>query len=345
MNQLASHIEILLLENDCVVIPGFGGFIAHNVSAIWNKEENLFIPPTRIIGFNPQLKMNDGLLVQSYMKTYKIDYNEANKLVQEETSTLISTLNNEGKIELPFIGVIKYSANESYHFSPYNEKLNSPTLYGLNSFGIQDLTSLSKKNNEPTKELTVSSPKRKHRINPMWKNVAAVAAAIILFFFMSTPIENTYIENQSYAHVFPGELLDKIKNESLITTQVVTSTDNKQNKKTEQTTPTKQVTPVAAKEVKVPQTETQKIETPKTDNTPKEEYNYHLIVSSVSNEADAERMVNNLRSKGYLGAKVIQSDGKIRVSIASYATYNDASKELKELRKIESYKNAWLLVK
>ena len=29
MIELARHIEILLLENDCVIIPDFGGFIAH----------------------------------------------------------------------------------------------------------------------------------------------------------------------------------------------------------------------------------------------------------------------------------------------------------------------------
>ena len=27
MIELARHIEILLLENDCVIIPDFGGFI------------------------------------------------------------------------------------------------------------------------------------------------------------------------------------------------------------------------------------------------------------------------------------------------------------------------------
>ena len=29
MIELARHIEILLLENDCVIVPELGGFIAH----------------------------------------------------------------------------------------------------------------------------------------------------------------------------------------------------------------------------------------------------------------------------------------------------------------------------
>lgn len=29
MKKLAKHIEVLLLENNCVIVPGLGGFIAH----------------------------------------------------------------------------------------------------------------------------------------------------------------------------------------------------------------------------------------------------------------------------------------------------------------------------
>ena len=67
MIELAKHIEVLLLENDCVIVPGLGGFIAHYRSSIYNKEMREFYPPVRTIGFNPKLVMNDGLLVQSYM--------------------------------------------------------------------------------------------------------------------------------------------------------------------------------------------------------------------------------------------------------------------------------------
>ena len=68
MIELAKHIEVLLLENDCVIVPGLGGFIAHYRSCVYNEDTGEFCPPARTIGFNPQLVMNDGLLVQSYMQ-------------------------------------------------------------------------------------------------------------------------------------------------------------------------------------------------------------------------------------------------------------------------------------
>lgn len=44
MIELAQHIEALLLENDCVIVPNFGGFVAHYAPATYVKEENLFLP-------------------------------------------------------------------------------------------------------------------------------------------------------------------------------------------------------------------------------------------------------------------------------------------------------------
>lgn len=45
MIELAQHIEALLLENDCVIVPGLGGFVAHYASATRVKEEKYFPAP------------------------------------------------------------------------------------------------------------------------------------------------------------------------------------------------------------------------------------------------------------------------------------------------------------
>lgn len=42
MIELAQHIEALLLENDCVIVPNFGGFVAHYAPATYVKEEKSF---------------------------------------------------------------------------------------------------------------------------------------------------------------------------------------------------------------------------------------------------------------------------------------------------------------
>ena len=59
MLNLSRHIESLLLDHNCVIIPGFGGFITQYTSARYIKEEGIFLPPYRNIIFNKELVLND----------------------------------------------------------------------------------------------------------------------------------------------------------------------------------------------------------------------------------------------------------------------------------------------
>ena len=129
MIELAQHIETLLLENDCVIVPGFGGFVAHYSPATRVKEENIFLPPTRIIGFNPQLKLNDGVLVQSYMSAYDTSFADASRIVEKEVNEFIGLLHEEGKAHLDNIGEIHYNIYGNYEFVPYDYKITTCLLY------------------------------------------------------------------------------------------------------------------------------------------------------------------------------------------------------------------------
>ena len=97
MIELERHIEILLLSNDCVIVPGFGGFMAHHVDARYDGRDSMFLPPLRTIGFNPQLQMNDSLLALSYVEAYDISYPEALNRIADEVTEMRQTLENSGK--------------------------------------------------------------------------------------------------------------------------------------------------------------------------------------------------------------------------------------------------------
>ena len=205
MIELAQHIEVLLLENDCVIVPGFGGFVAHYAPATHVKEESLFLPPTRTIGFNPQLKLNDGVLVQSYMAVYDTSFADASRIVEKEVNEFISLLHEEGKAHLENIGEIHYNIYGNYEFIPYDYKLTTPSLYGLDSFEMHELAALPQKERvliplNPEKE------KKTYEISinrTFLRNAAAMIAAIVLFFAFSTPVENTYVQKNNYAQLLP----------------------------------------------------------------------------------------------------------------------------------------------
>ena len=378
MIELAQHIEALLLENDCVIVPGLGGFVAHYAPATRVEEENIFLPPTRIIGFNPQLKMNDGLLVQSYMSVYGTNFSDATKIVEREVDELIAALHEEGKVDLPNVGEVRYTIYDTFDFAPYDNKITTPYLYGLDAFEMQELSALEKpKTEKDTFSLVpATTPKEKRtfavRFNRAYlTNAAAVAAVISLSFFFSTPIENTEVIEENYATLLPDELFEKIEKQSLAITPIVLKQNTPARKTANKQTGTqkKVVAPVAVREVKVAKEPTVSTETKAkeqashsvatTTDAPKQNVQpaaakpvvaapkrpYHIIIASVGTEKDAEAMAAQLVAKGFSGAKAIVGDGKMRVSIESCGTEVEAYQALARIRENETYKNAWVLKK
>ena len=391
MIELAQHIEVLLLENDCVIVPGLGGFVAHYTPAMRVAEENVFLPPTRIIGFNPQLKMNDGLLVQSYMAVYDTDFSDATRIVEKEVAYIFTALHEDGKVDLPNIGELRYSIHGIYDFAPYDHKITTPYLYGLDSFEMQELAELKKPYAElkkPYMEKTIrySVPvvpeDKKRRVEIKFNrsylsNAVAMIAVVALFFFLSTPIENTEVVEGNYAQLLPNELFEMIEKESLAINPIVVSRKADTLKTSAQKNTgqkaKKKVVPVAVREVKVGQANAQNapvVSQPKqqaaevsssASATIKSEVQkttagtvapslvsakkYHIIIASVGTEKDAEAMAKQLIEKGYPHAKAIVGDGKMRVSIESCGTETEAYQALNRVRQNETYKNAWVLKK
>ena len=340
MIELAQHIEVLLLENDCVIVPGLGGFVAHYTPATRIKEENLFLPPARIIGFNPQLKMNDGILVQSYMGMYGTNFSDATKIIEKEVTQLNALLHENGVAELPNVGELRYSIHGTYSFIPYDNKIASPELYGLDSFEMQELkTSIN-----PQVAPFVPTPQvRKHRStlphHSYWSGVAAMIAILILFFSFSEPLMNTEVIKGNQASMFPQEWFEQIEKQSLVITPIEIHQKS--------VLPPKNVQPASTsitfKEVKVKSVDKSQSTVSVVTTSPTKRY--HIIVASIASEHDAEAMVNQLKTKGFNDAKVIIGDGKVRISIESCATHGEAVRSLEVIRETPAYKDAWVLKK
>lgn len=139
MTELERHIVALLLDNDCVIVPGFGGFMTHHIAAIYNENNNVFIPPSRTIGFNQRLTMNDSLLAQSYVNTYEISYPEALKQIEQDVEYLKQQIEADGYWAICGIGKIIVVDNGTYDFVPEASGIISPDIYGFEPFEINTL--------------------------------------------------------------------------------------------------------------------------------------------------------------------------------------------------------------
>lgn len=382
MKELARHIEVLLLENDCVIVPGLGGFIAHNKAAEFKDSANVFCPPVRTIGFNPQLIINDGLLAQSYMQAYDTDFPDASRKIESVVSQIKDSLYKNGQSELENIGTLYYTMAGVYGFEPYQNAFFSPSLYGLGSFSISPLSEL-----KPVKETAVEpriiietvpsseedskeKAKQRHIIKRMAEHAVGIAAAVILFFVLSVPVENTYLDNSSYASLGAETMLDAIRSKSMATTSLETK-DIKQNNATNRRNNVNTLRPVAVKSVKVEKAEPKaskevkvlpavakkevikaesvKAETKSTKEVQKSKSSQNkgmfIIVASLPTMQDAEKELAKFKKQGYEEATILTSDNRYRIALYSYTDKSKAYEKINELRKDEQFKTAWLLNK
>lgn len=115
MQQLINIVENLLLEHDCVIIPGFGGFLLQRQSA--QLRNGALLPPRIVVGFNRQLTHDDGLLVSLYARQYALTWQQAKTEVARKVKRMQQCLCDSGHLSLGRLGEM-YLNGDILSFSP-----------------------------------------------------------------------------------------------------------------------------------------------------------------------------------------------------------------------------------
>ena len=357
--KLERHIEILLLSNDCVIVPDFGGFMAHHVDARYDGRDCMFLPPLRTIGFNPQLKINDSLLAQSYVEAYDISYPEALRCIEEEVNEIRQILENTGKYELSNIGTIYLNDRGNYSFEPCEAGLLTPGYYGLGGFEIKPLAQLGTPamtidmvqdsetvptHSEETATAEVVSmenssansalyDKEEIEVNEadfiqikksLLRNMAAACIAVIAFFALSTPLGNSHIQK--------GQI-----DTGLLTRIMMPKEINKSNSLTELTLQKGDSEKDLASTDKVLKADIQE------SNELKEAQPYYSIVlASRVTKRNAASYAELLQAKGFKEARVLITDQNVKVIYGTYATEQEAYSVLNKLHNNEAFSDGWI---
>lgn len=371
MVELAKHIEILLLNNDCVIVPGFGGFMAHHVDAVYDEEERLFLPPSRTLGFNPKLHINDSLLVLSYVEAYDISYPDAIKRIEAEVSKMRQLINNQGFFELPDIGVILTNDEGNLEFEPCSAGILTPELYALSSFECNKLSKLSEKQEEtiptvgvaapeaqkpveeePVKTVVVELQQEQQEVESEYedyeddvvtikvstlKKIAAVAVVLLVVVFAILPFGGyNYFDGLQKGSIDTG-LLTKVMPKAQTTTP-------------EELGAIKVINGAA---VRIDRTEAEnKVVADAANNTAsgtvsqveESKPTFVIVLASRVTKNNAERYVSSLIKKGVKDARVIGASNGSKVICGKYSSESEAMNGVHELREMSSeFKDAWVM--
>lgn len=371
MKNLARHIELLLRDNDCVILPGFGGFIAHAVPAYYVSEEHLYYPPSRSISFNTAITMNDGLLAQSYMKSYNVDYAQATYLVDMAIEQLRDMLDEEGSVTIPHIGTLKQDIHQTVKFVAEKVGISSPQHFGLGTFVIQTLAQMeAQARGEEQKKRTIITQTEKTinvRIQKKaLRQVLSTAAVFLLLLMAAMPVgdlkptdiaslqlTNLVAEQKVEMIADTEEVTTEIEAATEITTETEVTTEAEETTENEATTENKTIVEseaVVETEVVVENeiaTEasivgmaesTAEVVQPMADTK-----TYHIIVASLPSRRGADEVIEEYMAKGYQQASLVERDNRVRISLAQFTDKNEANSYLQTLRENEIFQNAWLL--
>lgn len=361
--ELERHIEILLLDNDCVIVPDLGGFMAHYSEAHYDDSDQMFLPPSRTLGFNPALKMNDSLLAQSYIEAYDISYPEALKHIEDEVNELRQHIENEGYYELNDIGVLRVNEYGSYEFEPCEAGILTPALYGLSSVEIDPLESIapafvetktrpvkietatdSETNEEKAREVKMTSPlfdeddndDKVHIRVSVLRNIAAAAIAIFAFFMISTPLNNGSRKEMSMLNM-NTETLTRILPKTTVqgVAEVKGITAKELNKKEEKAIQKSEVENQEASSSSVSENHEVK---PEEQNLPY----YTIVLASHVSKKNAAAYVEKLHKAGFNEAQVYSGRSTTRVIFNQYKSEAEAYGALHEMREYTEFNDAWV---
>ena len=338
MLRIITHIERLLLVHDCVIVPGFGGFVLQAVSAVYDEKEHLFNPQRKEIVFNVTLQHNDGLLSESYMQMYDVNYRKAQLMLEEDVADMKVVLQEDKKLSLGVLGSFSLGMEGQVIFHPGESDAFSVGSYGLVSFNFPQLQPVLAER----EEVALLTRKRKKDIlyipvnRKLLRVAAASAAAVALFLLVSTPVKD--VNQAAYTASFvPTEMVVKSAPE-IKPTEEIASEETIAPEINEVKTERKVAAVAPSREVK-----RQKI-TPEPAIAKPNLKMYHIVIASFPTEDQADKYIAGVDRQECKHVSKVVRDGKYRIYADKFDNREQAESYMATLRMNEKYKAAWLFI-
>ncbi|OFX76136.1 MAG: hypothetical protein A2X12_04540 [Bacteroidetes bacterium GWE2_29_8] len=360
MNNIDKYIRELLFHYDCVIIPRFGGFVANPLYTRINNIQNMFYPPSKNIGFNSDLKINDGLLASYISNIENIAYSEALINIENITNEWVKRLELGDKVILINIGSFSYDLEKKIQFEPNVLSNLCLDSYGLPVFQAIPVTQGNKedairKHINEGKRIIISQNNKTSKSRKLLKLLYLLPVFLLIGLGIVNydKINNT---NFDIASLNPFKVSNNgtsiveststVKTESVLADQkesvVKTSEEQLDSNIAEETETSATISKEDTKEEDV-QLEVTKVESNK-ENIANINKKYYIISGCFREMDNAKQYVKEIQDKGYNAFIVDKSPiGLLRVAIAGTDDYAFAINNLNILK--ATFDGAWLLTK
>ena len=278
------------------------------------------MPPHRELGFNPNVMVDDALLLSEYVTAENTTYDKAEKNLSRDIASLRRVLSSKGVCCFGELGTFHMNINGEISFVPNENAIDDPENYGLEPLAIPLLSQCQEK--------TIVIKQRD------FSRYIAVAAAVILAFFFVMPVSDSAYEQSMQASI--AKLAVKAPAvEEIVVEQEAYSISPIADTVTENiyTEPQEIVAEVTETVVEEPMPEVLEEVVPQ--NT------YSIIVASLPNAQKAQLAITELSRKMKTEYTVVVGDGRHRISVADYSSEAEANEALSAIQ--STFPDAWVL--
>ncbi len=318
MQPVFFHLAYLLTRHECVIIPGLGAFVVSSAPAKRATESGVLYPPAQVLGFNPEISHNDGILVNSVAKEKKISYKDAQLVVRQFADEIQKQLHEGKTIQIPWIGSLSLSAENKIIFTPDSRQTCNISNYGLANFYLPLLKEI-----EASLEVPVLKKEDKEAIRiPLSRRIlhrtGSVAAAVLAFFLLATPVNNNRTEQPECAGILPIPI--KIQEAGNV------------NKMSEMN--------ASFAEDAIPV----RLPVPETVVAPVNSRRYYIVIASCPTKESAEQILAGIRSAEFPEANITSNENNHRIYVRELENKEEAEHFLLQFRASHpKHANAWLL--
>ncbi len=360
MISLSIYINDLLRQYDCVIIPGFGGFIANYSSSILNREKGIVYPPSKGIIFNKNLNRNDGLLANEIATRTNTEYAEVLSTLETLVIKAFVDLQKGGRIEFTGIGYLYFDNERNIQFLAHqtNNFLNSS--YGLKPVQANPIkrkivetigkiepliVPIVKKEAEKIEEKTVLEEKifpvkKEAPVKLKTRYIAAAAVFIpILFYAYWIPFQTPALKSGHFElgylnpfKEYPKPFYSARLNDKVELLRVNSDSINASFNNDDYSLNSGE----SQENLSIPESTYVQ---PTLDTEAK---HFHIIVGCFLNPGNATTQISTLSDQGLKPYSLGFANGFHRVALGSYSTKTEAINALNDYRS-KGQPNAWLL--
>jgi hypothetical protein len=339
--KIGYYIGALLYQHDCVIIPGFGGFIANYIPTCIHPVQNTFTPPSRQIMFNESILQNDGLLATHIASLEGISFDQALHRIAEEVVVIYTAIHSGKTVTLDGVGTLKTNHESSIIFKPKPANNWLEDAYGLPTFvspvirrkGFQD-----KQDKRGGLHLPVAV-----------KRVAAIAVpllAIAIWSLFNTNRISNFTSN--YSSIFPTEILSNFSISSIknsVPAYVFAHSRSVASKNIAQPEVNLNEAPQPVAVAEKSNKQIPEAVSTVNENKSTETAHFFIIGGAFRIKENAEKLLEQLKSKKFDATIAGQNKkGLYLVSIVSCDDANQATLKLKEVLD-QGIEAAWILKK